>query len=574
MRNYLNNIFRVLPPKTLRNLLPLILLIILGTILETFGVWVILPVFNLFKKSSVELSFLGAKFTPSSYGIDSEFRMAIFVLSFFMLFYVFKTIFLSYLAHRQNKFAYSIQTELAHNLFRNYLEKPWTFHLVNNSALLTRNIIVETSVLTSNAILPAMLLLTESFAIVGIGILLITIEPLGSMITMFSLGLIALVFNLFTKRMINKWGHLRQYHEGKRMQHLQQGLGGVKEVILLRKERFFIEAFDFHNNKGANANQNQITLQQMPRLFIEFFAIATLSILVLVLLYFNKSLDQILPVLGIFSLAAFRLMPSISRVMNANQSIRFVLPALSIIKSDINYTKKNNQIENHDLKFSNQIEFKNINFRYENQFEDSIKDLNVKINKGDSIGIIGTSGAGKSTFVDIVMGLLFPTSGTIEVDGINIQNNLKAWYKLIGYVPQSIFLTDDTIKNNIAFGINSDDINCIALENAITAAHLTDFIDSLPDGVETLVGERGTRISGGQRQRIAIARALYHNPEVLIFDEATSALDDKTEESVMNTINSLMGSKTLIIVTHKLQTVSNCNKIFKIENGAIYDTIL
>ena len=294
MKNYIKNLIRVLPPKTINKLFPLVILIFIGTILETFGVWVILPVFNLFKKSNIELSFIGLKFIPASYGIDTEFKMAIFILSFFFLFYLLKTFFLSYLAHRQNKFAYSIQTDLAHNLLKNYLKKPWSFHLENNSALLTRNIIVETSVLTTNALLPAMLLLTEGFAIIGIGILLLTIEPLGSLITLLSLGFVAFVFNFFTKKMINKWGNSRQYHEGKRMQHLQQGLGGVKEVILLGKELFFINAFDNHNIKGANANQNQITLQQLPRLFIELFAILTLSILALVLIYFNKPLDKIL----------------------------------------------------------------------------------------------------------------------------------------------------------------------------------------------------------------------------------------------------------------------------------------
>jgi ABC-type multidrug transport system fused ATPase/permease subunit len=569
MKNYIKNIIRVLPPKTINKLFPLLLLIFIGTILETFGVWVILPVFNLFKQSNIELSFIGLKFTPASYGINTEFKMAIFILTFFLLFYLLKTLFLSYLAHSQNKFAYSIQTDLAYNLFKNYLKKPWPFHLENNSALLTRNILIETSVLTSNALLPAMLLLTEAFAIIGIGILLITIEPLGSLITFLSLGFVAFVFNFFTKKMINKWGHSRQFHEGKRMQHLQQGLGGVKEVLLLGKELYFINAFNNHNVKGANANQNQITLQQLPRLFIELFAIFTLSILILVLIYFNKPLDEILPVLGIFSLAAFRLMPSISRVMNANQSIRFVLPALSILKSDINYTQFVEQKEKIHLKFKNEIVLENINFSYNNQTKESIKELNIKIQPGDSIGIIGTSGAGKSTLVDIIIGLLEPTKGTIRVDGINIQNNLKSWYKLIGYVPQSIFLTDDTIKNNIAFGLIDEEIDITALNSAITAAQLSDFIQSLPNGIETIVGERGARISGGQRQRIAIARALYHNPEILVFDEATSALDDDTEQCVMNTINNLMNSKTLIIVTHKLQTVSKCNKVYKIDNGVI-----
>jgi len=569
MKNYIKNIIRVLPPKTINKLFPLLLLIFIGTILETFGVWVILPVFNLFKQSNIELSFIGLKFTPASYGINTEFKMAIFILTFFLLFYLLKTLFLSYLAHSQNKFAYSIQTDLAYNLFKNYLKKPWPFHLENNSALLTRNILIETSVLTSNALLPAMLLLTEAFAIIGIGILLITIEPLGSLITFLSLGFVAFVFNFFTKKMINKWGHSRQFHEGKRMQHLQQGLGGVKEVLLLGKELYFINAFNNHNVKGANANQNQITLQQLPRLFIELFAIFTLSILILVLIYFNKPLDEILPVLGIFSLAAFRLMPSISRVMNANQSIRFVLPALSILKSDINYTQFVEQKEKIHLKFKNEIVLENINFSYNNQTKESIKELNIKIQPGDSIGIIGPSGAGKSTLVDIIIGLLEPTKGTIRVDGINIQNNLKSWYKLIGYVPQSIFLTDDTIKNNIAFGLIDEEIDITALNSAITAAQLSDFIQSLPNGIETIVGERGARISGGQRQRIAIARALYHNPEILVFDEATSALDDDTEQCVMNTINNLMNSKTLIIVTHKLQTVSKCNKVYKIDNGVI-----
>ena len=572
MKNYMKSVVNILPPNTLSKSVPLIFLIIFGTILETFGVWIIVPIFQMVNKSNVELSFLGIKFTPSSFYINSEFKMAIFLLSLFMLFYLFKTLFLSYLAHKQNKFAFGVQTSLAGNLFSNYLSKPWSFHLENNSALLIRNIITETSVLTSNALLPSIILLTEGFVIFGLGILLITIEPVGSLITFLSLVIFSFSFNFFTKRLINKFAFSRQMHEGKRLQHLQQGLGGVKDVILLGKEFFFINAFNAHNISGANANRNQMTIQQLPRLFIELFAIVTLCILVLVMIYFNRPIDKIIPTLGMFSLAAFRLMPSISRIMNANQSIRFVLPALDILKFDINYSNGAVKSKKSHFKFTKNIVIENLSFSYSNQINAAIKDLNIVIKPGDSIGIIGTSGAGKSTLVDIIIGLLKPTKGFILVDGNDIQFNLRAWHDLIGYVPQSIFLTDDTIKNNIAFGLDNEKIDINALTSAIEAAQLTEFIDSLPDGFDTIVGERGARISGGQRQRIAIARALYHNPDILVFDEATSALDDDTEQSVMDTINNLMGTKTLIIVTHKLQTVSKCSKIYKLEAGGIVET--
>jgi ABC-type multidrug transport system fused ATPase/permease subunit len=351
---------------------------------------------------------------------------------------------------------------------------------------------------------------------------------------------------------------------------LQEGLGAVKDVILLGRETDFLAQYRVHNVQSAQAGQLQNTLQQLPRLWLELLAISGLAILVISMLAQGNALESILPTLGLFAAAAFRLIPSVNRVLGAVQSLRYGQSVIDILHSELNLTKPDAvKTESPVAPFHSALELKNVTYGYPGASEPSLKGISLAIQRGESIGFIGGSGAGKSTLVDVVLGLLTPDAGKVTVDGKDIQVSLRNWQDQIGYVPQSIFLTDNTLRRNVAFGLSDTQIDDAAVKRSIRAAQLEEFVVSQPDGLETIVGERGIRLSGGQRQRIGIARALYHDPAVLVLDEATSALDNATEAEVMRAVTALHGKKTVLIVAHRLSTVEHCDRLYRLEKGQV-----
>lgn len=314
------------------------------------------------------------------------------------------------------------------------------------------------------------------------------------------------------------------------------------------------------------------TLQQFPRLWLELLAVSGLTILVISMLAQDRALEAVLPTLGLFAACAFRLMPSINRVLGAVQSLRYGLPVIDVLHEELNLaTPKVADTPSLSTTFHDVLELCRITYAYPGAVEPALKDISLAIQRGESVGFIGASGAGKSTLVDILLGLLTPDTGEIRVDGKDIQTNLRNWQDQIGYVSQSIFLTDDTLRRNVAFGLPNEEIDDVAVRHAIRAAQLEEFATSLPDGLQTFVGERGVRLSGGQRQRIGIARALYHDPPVLVLDEATSSLDAETERGVMQAITALQGTKTIIIVAHRLSTVDHCNRLYRLHEGRLVE---
>ena len=308
------------------------------------------------------------------------------------------------------------------------------------------------------------------------------------------------------------------------MQHLQQGLGGVKELMLLGRERECLTQYERHNIGSARAVSVHQILQQLPRLGLELLAVCGLAGLVMVMLGSGRPLESLLPVLGLFAAAAFRLLPSANRVINAVQSVRYSLPAIRVIHEEVLLSRTAEHsaaMPAPAVRFRDELTLQRVSFRYPGTPADTLHEINMQIPCGACVGFIGESGAGKSTLVDVILGLQPPSNGVVSVDGTDIWRNLRGWQALIGYVPQSIFLTDDTLRRNVAFGLADEEIDATAVRRAVVAAQLDDFIATLPDGLETTVGERGVRLSGGQLQRIGIARALYHDPEVLVLDEAT-----------------------------------------------------
>lgn len=555
-----------------RSAVVLLVLMFIGMVLETLGVGLVIPAVALLTQSDFARNYPALQPVLQVFGNPSQLILAVGGMLVLVGVYLIKTMFLALLARQQMRFAFGVQAQLSQRLFTAYLRQPYTFHLQRNSALLIRNVINEVGVFTFNTILPGMLLLTESLVLFGLCSLLLVIEPLGALIVAGVLGTSAWGFHRLTRRRIAQWGEARLHHEGLRIQRLQEGLGGAKDVKLLGRETDFLDQYSVHNVESARVGQLQLTMSQLPRLWLELLAVSGIAILVISMLTQGRSLGTVLPALGLFAAAAFRLMPSVNRVLSAVQSLRFGMPVVDTLHEEFKLaTPEVAGTRNPCAPFRAMLELNHITYAYPGVAEPVLRDITLAIQRGESVGFIGTSGAGKSTLVDILLGLLAPDTGEVAIDGNDIQKNLRNWQDQIGYVPQSIFLTDSTLRRNVAFGLTDKQIDDAAIQRAIRAAQLEEFVGGLPDGLETVVGERGIRLSGGQRQRIGIARAVYHDPAVLVLDEATSSLDTETERGVMQAITALQGSKTILIIAHRLSTVEHCNRLYRLQDGRVVE---
>ncbi len=547
---------------------------IIGMVLETLGVGLVIPVIALITDENLAKSY--PRLQPALEFLGNPDQKTIIVGAMLSLvgIYLIKAVFLGFLVWRQSRFAFGIQANISQQLFTTYLRQPYMFHLQRNSATLIQNTTQEVSQFTFGAILPGMGLITESLVVVGLASLLLIAEPIGAVAVVITLGSAAIIFHKFTRRKVTSLGTSRQFHDRLKLQHLQQGLGGAKDVKLLGRENDFLNQYKNHSDQTALIGQRMQTLTQLPRLWIELLAMIGLASIVLIMVAQGKSIGAIAPTLGLFTAAAFRLMPSVNRILNYTQSIRYGLATANTLCAEL---KLNSSAPNGATTIIapwQKITLCDVCFTYPNAPTPALNHLSLAIQRGETVGFVGPSGSGKSTLVDAVLGLLTPSAGTILVGNSDIQNNLRGWQNQIGYVPQSIYLTDDSLRRNVAFGLADDKIDNTAVARAIRSAQLEEFVCTLPEGLETVVGERGIRLSGGQRQRIGIARALYHDPSVLVLDEATSALDTATEQGVMEAITALHGTKTILIVAHRLSTVEHCDRLYRLECGAMTEPTL
>lgn len=566
----LRKIWGILAPRERMQSIAIFFLMLVGMVLETLGIGLVIPALALMTQSDVKTSIPALAPWLAALGSISGNQIVIAGMLALVSAYAVKTAFLAYLAWKQTRFIYGVQTNLSQRLFVGYLAQSYCFHLQRNSAQLVRNSTQEVKIFAHNGFSSVMVLMTEVLVIIGIFGLLIFVEPVGALVVVALLVMGALGVNALLKKRIVKWGEQRLYHEGIQMQYLMEGLGGVKDVKLLGCESEFGRMFQTHCEAAGLVGRRQSTLLILPRLVLELFAVFGIATLVIVMVLQGRSPESLLPTLGVFAAAAFRIMPSFSRIMMSLQSIQFALPVVDTLYAELALV----DLPVPDpvaipLKFDHSITLENVRFQYEEAATPALEEISLSISKGSAVGFIGGSGAGKSTLVDILIGLLNPSPGCVRLDGVDIRSNLRGWQDKIGYVSQSIFLKDDTLRRNVAFGVPEEKIDAGAVERAVASARLDEFVASLPEGLETKVGERGVRLSGGQRQRIGIARALYHNPEVLVLDEATSSLDVNTEADVMEAVNALHGEKTIIIVAHRMSTVERCDLLFRLEGGRL-----
>ncbi|MFQ5507626.1 MAG: ABC transporter ATP-binding protein, partial [Planctomycetota bacterium] len=361
---------------------------------------------------------------------------------------------------------------------------------------------------------------------------------------------------------------------GQMIKWVNQGLSGIKEAKVLGIESFFVDAYS-ENNKGyTSARRTLLTVTEMPRLFFEAVAVGGLLIVVLVMLAQNRDLKSVLPTIAIFAAAAFRLMPAMTRIVKTTNMIKHFRPSFDVVFCDLRRfegaaTREDERGTPPPIPFHSAIELRGLGFRYSPESPPVLEDLDLCVEKNRTVAFVGPSGTGKTTLVDIILGLLPPSEGQVLVDGTDVQENMSAWQRTIGYIPQVIFLMDDTIRRNVAFGVPDDRIDDEDIWRALASAQLDEFARGLPEGLESMVGESGVRLSGGQRQRVGIARALYRDPDVLIFDEATSSLDQETELEINQTLSRLGGNKTILIIAHRLKTVESCDHIFFLKDGLL-----
>jgi ABC-type multidrug transport system fused ATPase/permease subunit len=563
----------LLTPAERKKALLLFGLMIIGMTLEMLGIGLVIPVIVLMLQDDLGASYPMIQPMLEFMGNPGQTQMVVGVMVTLVAVFLIKNSFLAFLVWRQVSFAYGVRVQLSQRLFTTYLRQPYTFHLQRNSAQLIRNVTSEVNMFTI-AINSILLICAEFLVLLGIVILLFLVEPLGALLVVVVLGGAAWGFYRVTRTRITRWGKALQYHDGLRIQHLQQGLGGAKDVKLLGRESEFLKQYRVHNVQSGRAVQFQSAMQQFPRLWLELLAVSGLAILVLSMFGQGQDTSRIIPTLALFAAAAFRLIPSVNRVLSAVQSLRYNLPVIDNVHEELKLDlseaeSKLRQDSVHATIFKTDIRLSGIAYTYHGASTAALDGLSLIIKKGEFVGFIGPSGSGKSTLVDVILGLLPPGSGEIRVDGQDIQQNLRAWQDQIGYVPQTIYLTDDTLRRNVAFGLPDDGIDDVAVGRAIKDAQLEEFVASLPEGLQTIVGERGVRLSGGQRQRIGIARALYHDPSVLVLDEATSALDTATEQEVMKAVVALRGNKTILIVAHRLSTVEGCDRLYRLEQGRV-----
>lgn len=538
-------------------------------ILETAGIGLIIPFVQSLTSESINDNFLKIvhifNFNPSNK------KELITVIIYFMFFiYTVKALYLTFFSYAQTKLLADLRVSLSNKLFNIYLNKPFQFHLRNNSSKLIRNIDEISLVVSLFQFL--ILLITELVVLVGVSIFIILYEPIGSLIVISFLSIFGYVFYKKVQIRAKEWGKGRQFHSGLKIKQLREGFISIKYIKILNRINEVLKVFTTNNIKLNSYEIKQNFTDSLPRLWLEWLVILGFILLIIIMLFLNKDFNYIVSVLGLFAAAAFRLMPSLTRIMNSIQKIIYNRPAIDIVYKEFQDYDKNLKTKKDNLskvQFYKKINFKNVSFKYSGSDKLILDNLNFTIEAGSIVGIIGESGSGKTTLINLILGLLKPTDGEINIDNEDMLKNLPAWQNHIGYVPQDVYLVDDTIKKNIAFALPETTINDEAVDLAIKKSKLDELIDNLDKGKNTQIGEFGDRLSGGQKQRISIARALYSDPRVLIFDEFTNSLDLETEKKIIEEIINFKRDKTVIMIAHRLSTLKSCDSIYKIENSKI-----
>ena len=552
------------------------ILMVIGGFLETCSVSLIMPFMDTVMKPEKAMQTWYAKIICSIFGITSPRIFLITIAVMLAVLYIFKNIYLMFEFSVQYKFVYGNMFAMQSRLLGEIIHRPYTYFLSVNSGEIIR--IISNDTMSAFNMLVTFLLLFTEFVVSGM--LIIAIFVISPQLTACMAGLIGIlmVFIYLVVKPVIRKAAIDQQKSGTGINKwMLQSIHGIKELKVMQKESFFQENYDRNGYVFVNSLRWYRTLGAAPRFIIEGVCMGAMFLVVAIKISTGTNLESMIPVLTAVAMAAIRLLPSANRISNALTEVAYGEPMLDKVIENLkmfeNFSNRDSDDERLDVmktyRFEDRIVLNRIFFHYPGSDSMVLSGTSMDIRKGESIGIVGPSGAGKTTLVDIILGLLIPQEGQVLVDGFDIHEDPGGWLSGIGYIPQSIFMLDDTVRANVAFGEKTEDIDDEKVWEALSQAAMDDFVRSIPEGLDTRIGERGVRFSGGQRQRIGIARALYRNPQLLIFDEATSALDNETESVIMESIHGLKGTKTMIIIAHRLTTVEACDHIYRVEGGEI-----
>ncbi len=554
----------------------LAILMIIGGLLETCSVSLMLPFMDVVMNPDKIMAKWYVKKICEVLNLHSTKDFIVFLAVILAILYIVKNGYLMFQYHIQSRFVYGNMFAMQRKLLETIIRRPYEYFLELNSGEIMR--IVNTDTVNAFSLLMTMLsLFTELVVSLMLVASIFIMTPVLTVSIAVLLIALVLIINFFIKPVLRQAGVDLQNSSAGMNKWLLQSVQGIKELKVMNREEFFENNYNAYGQMYIRSLRWNQTLSQFPRFLIEGICMAAMFIAVAVLIYNGTELETVIPILTAVAMAAIRLLPSVNRISSALAQVTYNEPMLDKMIENLEDMEKVEKIMPEDSMeaetsvgvLKKQLEFEDISYHYPNTGEDVLTDSSMKIYKGESIGIVGASGAGKTTAVDIILGLLQPQKGKVKTDGVDIRLDLQGWLGQIGYIPQMIFMLDDTIRANVAFGEPEDAVSEDDVWRSLKEAALDDFVRSLPDGLDTEIGERGMRLSGGQKQRIGIARALYRNPEILIFDEATSALDNDTESAIMESINNLQGKKTMIIIAHRLSTIESCDHVFRVENRGI-----
>ncbi len=547
--------------------------IVIGSFLELLAVMVFVPFIDILQNPGTIQSRWYLKAIYDLFGFHSSKNFIVLISVGIIGVYVVKNVYLILEKDYIFRFSYNTQMKLSTRLLAAYMKEPYTFHLNHNIAILQRSLHEDTSRFMQ-VILYALELLAE---LAVSAVLVIYLLVISKSITIIVLGFLAVFvggFLLVSRKYSRRLGLENQGYQGKIFQWMNQALGGIKEIKILEREAYFTDEFRKYWKKYARGLRIARTISILPKYTVEAVSMTGLLVAVIVKLLFGEA-DSVyfISQLAAFAVAAMRLMPSVGRINEHASNMLYALPSVELVYHDLvgieGLTANDREVRKVDWKLQKGIQVQGVSYHYPDTEEQVLNNVNLTIKRGTTVAFIGSTGSGKTTMVDIILGLLTPVKGAVMADGINVHEQPKTFHAQVGYIPQTIYLSDDTIRNNIAFGVREEEISEEAVRAAVEKAQLKEFIESLPHGLDTIVGDRGVRLSGGQRQRIGIARALYHDPEILVLDEATSALDNETESAVMEAIEHLQGMKTMLIIAHRLTTIRNVDVIYEVGGGKV-----
>lgn len=555
------------------------ILMVIGAFLETFSVSLIIPLISVIMDESIIETNELARSICQLFRLENNREFVLLIVIALIVMFFIKNAFLFLEYYLQYRFIYNNRFYIQKKLLNIYLNKPYEYYLHINSGEIVRN--VNQDVANTFALLTNVLgFYTEIFVAVFLVIMLFCIDFVMTLMVAVVLAVSMLVISYLLKPKLRSAAENMQESTAQSNKWLLQSITGIKEIKVTKKEKVFLDTYIKYGQMTIDSEKINSVLTVLPRLLIETITICGMLSIIYITLINGRGLAAMIPQLSAFGMAAVRLIPSANRLSNSYNMASFMEPAIDKVLMNMkevedwnaNIDKKENALSNgklHKKEITESIEAKNLTYAYPGTETNIFQDAYMKIPAGKSVGIVGVSGAGKTTVVDILLGLLKPKQGVVLADGVNIQEDYEGWLGHIGYIPQMIFLLDDTIRANVAFGVETQQVSDEQLWKVLKEAQLEEFVKKLPNGLDTTIGERGVRLSGGQRQRIGIARALYPNPDVLVFDEATSALDNDTEAAIMEAVEDLQGEKTIIIIAHRLKTIENCDFIYTVEGGEI-----